>query len=121
MPPELAEMAHSFNAMLGRLDDAFQRLSAFSADIAHELRTPLSNLLTHTQVTLTRPRRSRITAKRCTATSKNCNGWRSWSTTCLYLAKADHGLLMPKREALELADEADVLLEFFAPLAEDAG
>jgi signal transduction histidine kinase len=82
MPPELAEMAHSFNAMLGRLDDAFQRLSAFSADIAHELRTPLSNLLTHTQVTLTRPRRSRITAKRCTATSKNCNGWRSWSTTC---------------------------------------
>jgi two-component system heavy metal sensor histidine kinase CusS len=39
----------------------------------------------------------------------------------LYLAKADHGLLMPKREALELADEADVLLEFFAPLAEDAG
>jgi two-component system heavy metal sensor histidine kinase CusS len=56
MPPELSEMAHSFNAMLGRLDDSFQRLSAFSADIAHELRTPLSNLLTHTQVTLTRPR-----------------------------------------------------------------
>ena len=56
MPPELAEMAHNFNAMLGRLDDSFQRLSAFSADIAHELRTPLSNLLTHTQVTLTRPR-----------------------------------------------------------------
>jgi two-component system heavy metal sensor histidine kinase CusS len=39
MPPELAELAHSFNAMLGRLDDSFQRLSAFSADIAHELRT----------------------------------------------------------------------------------
>jgi len=38
----------------------------------------------------------------------------------LYLAKADHGLLMPKREPLELAEEADVLLEFFAPLAEDA-
>jgi len=37
----------------------------------------------------------------------------------LYLAKADHGLLMPKREALDLAAEADVLLEFFAPLAED--
>jgi two-component system heavy metal sensor histidine kinase CusS len=38
----------------------------------------------------------------------------------LYLAKADHGLLMPKREPLDLAEEADVLLEFFAPLAEDA-
>jgi len=38
----------------------------------------------------------------------------------LYLAKADHGLLMPKREPLELAEEVDLLLEFFAPLAEDA-
>ncbi|MEG1343881.1 MAG: HAMP domain-containing protein, partial [Pseudomonas sp.] len=56
MPVELAELARTVNAMLERLDNAFQRLSAFSADIAHELRTPLSNLLTHTQVTLTRPR-----------------------------------------------------------------
>jgi len=40
MPVELAELAQAFNAMLSRLDDAFQRLSAFSADIAHELRTP---------------------------------------------------------------------------------
>jgi two-component system heavy metal sensor histidine kinase CusS len=38
----------------------------------------------------------------------------------LYLAKADHGLLMPKCEPLQLAEEADLLLEFFAPLAEDA-
>ena len=56
MPAELADLAIAFNAMLERLDGSFQRLSAFSADIAHELRTPLSNLLTHTQVTLTRPR-----------------------------------------------------------------
>ena len=38
----------------------------------------------------------------------------------LYLAKADHGLLMPSREALDLGDEVDALLEFFALLAEDA-
>ncbi|MNR17494.1 Sensor kinase CusS [compost metagenome] len=38
----------------------------------------------------------------------------------LYLAKADHGLLMPKREPLQLGDEADLLLEYYAPLAEDA-
>ena len=48
-------IAGALYAMLERLDDSFQRLSAFSADIAHELRTPLSNVLTHTQVTLTRP------------------------------------------------------------------
>ena len=120
MPPELAEMAHSFNAMLARLDDSFQRLSAFSADIAHELRTPLSNLLTHTQVTLTRPRALEDYREALHSNLEELQWMAQLVNDMLYLAKADHGLLMPKREPLELADEADMLLEFFAPLAEDA-
>ena len=119
MPLELAEMAHSFNEMLGRLDDAFQRLSAFSADIAHELRTPLSNLLTHTQVTLTRPRPIEEYREALHSNLEELQWMAQLVNDMLYLAKADHGLLMPKREALDLAAEADVLLEFFAPLAED--
>ena len=120
MPPELAEMAHHFNAMLGRLDDSFQRLSAFSADIAHELRTPLSNLLTHTQVTLTRPRPIEDYREALHSNLEELQWMAQLVNDMLYLAKADHGLLMPKREQLELGEEADVLLEFFAPLAEDA-
>ena len=120
MPPELAEMAHSFNAMLARLDDSFQRLSAFSADIAHELRTPLSNLLTHTQVTLTRPRAIEDYREALHSNLEELQWMAQLVNDMLYLAKADHGLLMPKREPLTLADEADALLEFFAPLAEDA-
>ncbi|MHC8367665.1 heavy metal sensor histidine kinase [Pseudomonas sp. ZT5P21] len=120
MPPELAEMAHHFNAMLGRLDDSFQRLSAFSADIAHELRTPLSNLLTHTQVTLTRPRPLEDYREALHSNLEELQWMAQLVNDMLYLAKADHGLLMPKREPLELAEEANVLLEFFAPLAEDA-
>jgi two-component system heavy metal sensor histidine kinase CusS len=120
MPPELSEMAHSFNAMLGRLDDSFQRLSAFSADIAHELRTPLSNLLTHTQVTLTRPRPLEDYREALHSNLEELQWMAQLVNDMLYLAKADHGLLMPKREALDLAQEADLLLEFFAPLADDA-
>ncbi|MDD1010569.1 heavy metal sensor histidine kinase [Pseudomonas shahriarae] len=120
MPPELAEMAHSFNAMLARLDDSFQRLSAFSADIAHELRTPLSNLLTHTQVTLTRPRPIEDYREALHSNLEELQWMAQLVNDMLYLAKADHGLLIPKREPLTLADEADALLEFFAPLAEDA-
>ncbi|WP_095196988.1 heavy metal sensor histidine kinase [Pseudomonas sp. Irchel 3A7] len=120
MPPELAEMAHHFNAMLGRLDDSFQRLSAFSADIAHELRTPLSNLLTHTQVTLTRPRPIEDYREALHSNLEELQWMAQLVNDMLYLAKADHGLLMPKREPLDLAEEVDVLLEFFAPLAEDA-
>jgi two-component system heavy metal sensor histidine kinase CusS len=120
MPPELAELANSFNAMLGRLDDSFQRLSAFSADIAHELRTPLSNLLTHTQVTLTRPRPIEDYREALHSNLEELQWMAQLVNDMLYLAKADHGLLTPKREPLELAQEADLLLEFFAPLAEDA-
>ncbi|WP_426189685.1 heavy metal sensor histidine kinase [Pseudomonas sp. NFXW11] len=120
MPAELAELASSFNAMLGRLEESFQRLSAFSADIAHELRTPLSNLLTHTQVTLTRPRPIEDYREALHSNLEELQWMAQLVNDMLYLAKADHGLLVPKREALELAEETDMLLEFYAPLAEDA-
>ena len=120
MPAELAELANAFNAMLSRLDASFQRLSAFSADIAHELRTPLSNLLTHTQVTLTRPRDIDAYREALHSNLEELQWMAQLVNDMLYLAKADHGLLMPSREPLNLADEVDVLLEFFAPLADDS-
>jgi two-component system, OmpR family, heavy metal sensor histidine kinase CusS len=56
-PSELRPLAASFDNMLGRLDDSFTRLSQFSADLAHELRTPIGNMLGEAQVALTRDRR----------------------------------------------------------------
>nr|WP_283939177.1 heavy metal sensor histidine kinase [Pseudomonas sp. T1.Ur] len=120
MPVELAELARSINDMLGRLDDAFQRLSAFSADIAHELRTPLSNLLTHTQVTLTRERSLEDYREALHGNLEELQWMAQLVNDMLYLAKADHGLLALHREPLQLAEEVDMLLDFFAPLAEDA-
>ncbi|AZE54009.1 Copper sensory histidine kinase CusS [Pseudomonas synxantha] len=120
MPVELAELAQAFNAMLGRLDDAFQRLSAFSADIAHELRTPLSNLLTQTQVILTQPRPLEDYREALHSNLEELQWMAQLVNDMLYLAKADHGLLVPTREPLALADEVDALLEFFALLADEA-
>ena len=120
MPAELAELAQAFNAMLGRLDDAFQRLSAFSADIAHELRTPLSNLLTQTQVILTQPRPLEDYREALHSNLEELQWMAQLVNDMLYLAKADHGLLMPTREPLDLALEVEALLEFFTLVAEDA-
>ncbi|MFK3794958.1 MULTISPECIES: heavy metal sensor histidine kinase [unclassified Pseudomonas] len=120
LPAELAELGLAFNAMLGRLDDGFQRLSAFSADIAHELRTPLSNLLTHTQVTLTRPRGLDEYREALLGNLEELQGMAQMVNDMLYLAKAEHGLLTLNREHLQLHEEVDALLEFFLPLAEDA-
>ena len=121
MPEELAELASSMNAMLQRLDDAFQRLSAFSADIAHELRTPLSNLLTHTQVTLTRPRNLEEYREALHGNLEELQWMAQMINDMLFLAKADHGLLVPGQAPLALHEEVDALLEYYAPLAEDSG
>jgi len=50
VPIELEGTVASFNNMLGRLEDGFEQLANFSADIAHELRTPVTNLITQTEV-----------------------------------------------------------------------
>ncbi len=55
-PRELQPLAMAFDQMLTRLDDSFTRLSQFSADLAHELRTPIANMLGEAQVALTRER-----------------------------------------------------------------
>ena len=120
MPAELAELASAFNAMLERLDDSFQRLSAFSADIAHELRTPLSNVLTHTQVTLTRPRDIEAYKEALHSNLEELQWMAQLVNDMLYLAKADHGLLTPRREPLDLAHELESLLEFYVLSAEDS-
>ena len=120
MPVELADLSQAFNAMLGRLDDAFQRLSAFSADIAHELRTPLSNLLTHTQVILTRPRNLEEYREALLGNLEELQWMAQMVNDMLFLAKAEHGLLNPNRERLALGQETDALLEYFFPLAEEA-
>jgi two-component system heavy metal sensor histidine kinase CusS len=121
IPAELRELGEAFNAMLARLEDAFARLSAFSADIAHELRTPLSNLLTQTQVTLGQPRELAEYREALHSNLEELQHLAQMVGDMLLLAKADNGLLQTRREPLLLESELTALADYFAPLAEDAG
>lgn len=58
LPTELSNLGASFNGALDRLEFAYQQLEAFNADVTHELRTPLANLIGQTQVALSRQRSS---------------------------------------------------------------
>jgi heavy metal sensor kinase len=53
---ELGRLAETFNAMIGRLKDAFQRVNQFSIDVSHELKTPLTILKGETEVALRKER-----------------------------------------------------------------
>ncbi|NQD94008.1 HAMP domain-containing protein, partial [Pseudomonas sp. CrR25] len=91
VPLELQQLVSSFNAMLGRLDDAFVRLSNFSADIAHELRTPVSSLMTHTEVILSRKRDLDTYEDNLYSNLEDLKRMSRMIDDMLFLAKSDNG------------------------------
>ncbi|MDD2810531.1 heavy metal sensor histidine kinase [Rhodoferax sp.] len=119
LPVEMAELAQSLNNMLARLEDAFTRLSAFSSDIAHELRTPVSNLMTQTQVALSRARSADDYRNVLESNLEEFERMARMMADMLLLAKADHGLVLPRLETLDMAQEVRTVLDYFEMLAEE--
>ena len=119
--PELQKLAQSFNAMLARLDDSFRRLSEFSSDIAHELRTPISNLMTQTQVVLGRARSVEEYREVLQSSAEEYDRLARMVGDMLFLAKADNRLIVPNREKVDLAQEVQDVIEFHGIVAEECG
>jgi two-component system heavy metal sensor histidine kinase CusS len=121
MPVELAQLAQSLNDMLGRLEVAFARLSDFSSDIAHELRTPVSNLMTQTQVVLSQPRDATEYKTTLESNAEELERMARMIADMLLLARSDNGLALPNRETVNLADETRALFDYYDALAADKG
>ena len=119
VPVELAELAQSLNEMLARLEEAFHRLSDFSSDIAHELRTPLSNLMTETQVALSRQRSADDYRSILESNAEELEHMARMISDMLLLAKAENGLVVPNRETIDLAVEVQALFEYYDAVAEE--
>jgi len=119
VPPELAELARTLNEMLARLEEAFQRLSNFSSDLAHELRTPVSNLMTQTQVALSRARSAEDYRAVLESNAEEYERLAKMIGDMLFLAKAEHGLVIPAPETVDLAREVRELFEFYDALADE--
>ena len=119
VPVELADLAGSLNEMLARLQDDFQRLSDFSSDLAHELRTPISNLLTQTQVALSSRRDANAYRDILASNAEELQRLARMVSDMLLLAKAEHGLLLPRSEDMALEEEVGALFDFYEALAEE--
>ncbi len=119
LPDELIDLAAAFNDMLARLEDSFRRLSEFSSDLAHELRTPISNLMTETQVALSRVRSADEYREVLYSNLEEHERLARTITDMLYLAHADHGLLVPDTGRIDLSLEVRELFAFYEALAEE--
>jgi two-component system, OmpR family, heavy metal sensor histidine kinase CusS len=120
VPAELADLARTLNDMLARLETSFQRLSDFSSDLAHELRTPVSNLMTETQVTLGKARTTEQYRDVLASNAEELERLSRMISDMLFLAKADNDLMVPHQESFDLQDEVRSLLDYYEALAEDA-
>ncbi len=116
-PSEIAGTMREFNNMLDRLEGSFQRLSDFSSDIAHELRTPVSNLMMQTQFALAKDRDAGHYREILFANLDELKRLSRMSSDMLFLARSEHGLLQLDKKNVDLTRELKDLIELFEPLA----
>ncbi|MCI0506510.1 MAG: heavy metal sensor histidine kinase [Gammaproteobacteria bacterium] len=119
VPNELRNLSGAFNDMLARLEDAFVRLSDFSADLAHELRTPVNNLLMQTEVTLARARATEEYRDILYSNLEELGHLARMISDMLFLAKSEHGLELPSRQRVDLENELKSLMEFYEMMAHE--
>jgi len=120
-PAELDGLARTFNTMLDRLQEAFDRLSRFSADIAHELRTPINTLRGEVEVALGKPRSPEEYRETLTSFLEEAGRLTRLIESLLFLARAEDPKMEIRRESVDVAGELRSLAEFYEAAAEERG
>ncbi|UST56261.1 heavy metal sensor histidine kinase (plasmid) [Comamonadaceae bacterium OTU4NAUVB1] len=109
---ELVPWINQFNAVLGRAEQAYQQLEAFNADVAHELRTPLANMIAEVEVELARPRTPEALQDALISNLEETRRLSAIVTDMLFLSKADRGATARRSEPVSLAAQALAVVEF---------
>jgi two-component system heavy metal sensor histidine kinase CusS len=121
LPAELRILAGTFNDMLDRLEESFERLARFSADIAHELRTPVNNLRGEAEVALGRQRSPAEYREVLGSCLEECGRLTRLIDSLLFLARAESGQAAPAGEVLDLKRELEAVRDFYEAAAAEAG
>lgn len=121
LPIELKALTSAFNGALARLEEAYAQLEAFNADVAHELRTPLANLIGGTQVALSRQRTAPELQEVLASNLEDLERLRSIVNDMLFLARADRGEAATGRVRTPIAEEVRKTIEFFEFVLDESG
>ncbi|MEP7101461.1 MAG: heavy metal sensor histidine kinase [Burkholderiales bacterium] len=120
-PTELVDSALAFNRMLDRLEAAFKRLSEFSSDLAHDLRTPINNLLGEAQVALSKPRSAAEYRAVLESAVEDYERISRLIENMLFLARADDPHAATNRRRIDLQPLLERGRGYFELLAEERG
>src|SRR5262245_33037531 len=118
-PHELQPLAGAFDQMLERLDDSFTRLSQFSADLAHELRTPIANMLGEAQVALTRDRTAADYRESIESTVAECERLSRIVDNLLFVARVDAAREPIARKWFDARAAVEKIAAFYQTVADD--
>src|SRR5437899_9785330 len=118
-PRELQPLATAFDDMLKRLDDSFTRLSQFSADLAHELRTPIANMMGEAQVTLTRDRTAAEYRETIESTIAECERLSRIVDNLLFVARVDAAREPIARKRFDACAAVEKIAAFYQTIADD--
>ena len=119
MPQELSELAQGINFMLHRLDAGVQQLSQFSDDLAHELRTPINNLMGKAQVTLSRERTTEEYKDVLVSCTEELERVARIVSDMLFLAQVSHPSALAPFESVALEAEVAKVAEMFSLSAQE--
>jgi len=118
-PEEFLESTLAFNLMLDRLEDSFKRLSEFSSDLAHDLRTPINNLLGEAQVALSRPRDAAEYRAVLESAVEEYERLSRMIENMLFLARADNAQARATPQWIDLRGALEKILSYYELLAEE--
>jgi len=118
---ELRPWIDQFNALMQRLEQSYAQLEGFNADVAHELRTPLANLMGQTEVVLSRERPAEELRETLASNLEEMQRLSGMVNDMLFLSQADRGAVARRGEPVSLAHLARQVVEFHEGTLEDAG
>jgi two-component system heavy metal sensor histidine kinase CusS len=121
LPAELLTLADTFNQMLDRLEESFARLSRFSADLAHELRTPIFSLRGEVEVALSKSRTPEEYREVLGSNLEECGRLTHIIDRLLFLARAENPEMQVRKEPCDVGVELATVCEFYGLLATEAG
>ena len=121
MPSELEPLRAALNQMLTRLEQGFARLSRFSEDLAHEMRTPLGNLMGQTQQLLHKPRQAEAYEALLVSNQEEYERLARMIDSMLFLARAEQPATVIVRQTFSLPALVEQLCDYFEGVAEEQG